>query len=126
MAKVKFTVLLIILTVTGVLPLRGEGQGKSFSGSVSVGHGKVRVGYIESERYESFGLYLNGIAEGLQKIGVISGYNIRGNSSDSVIVWNALSRCVSDHFIFIKDSFFNLKDMPEKEYCPHRLQTVKR
>lgn len=79
--------------------------------------GKIRIGLIESERFDTFGYYLNGIAEGLLKIGVIHGYDVYNGESDTRIMWNALSECESEDFIFVKDCFYTMKEMTEEKYA---------
>ena len=85
-------------------------------GGTSLNDNKIRVGLIESEQYEVFGYYLDGIAEGLQRIGVIDGYSTDEFESDTHIIWDILAECESDSLSFVRDSFYTMKDMDEEEY----------
>ena len=79
---------------------------------------KLRVGYVESEPYNVYSHHLAGIFSGLQEVGLIDkGYKVDLEEEDSYKVWKDIcNNYKSDRIEFIKDMFFNVKNMNESEY----------
>jgi ABC-type uncharacterized transport system substrate-binding protein len=75
---------------------------------------KIRVGYIQSEEYSQFGECIAGIAFGLRDAGLISGLALSADEDDARTVWNALSACDSERFLFVEPFFFSMLEMEER------------
>ena len=79
---------------------------------------KLRIGYVESEPYAVYSHHLAGIFSGLQELGLIDkGYKVDLEEEDSSKVWRDIcDNCKSDKIEFVKDMYFDLKEMDKGEY----------
>ncbi|MDR2570384.1 MAG: hypothetical protein LBD23_08830 [Oscillospiraceae bacterium] len=76
----------------------------------------VRVGYIEGESFRSFTWGLTGIAMGLERRGIISGFVADELETDATVIWKALANADGGgRIVFVEDMFFNLQTMDDNE-----------
>ena len=77
----------------------------------------LRIGYVESESFHIYTSQLANMALNFQKDGVLSDYDVMSKASTALEVWtNMCDHCVSNKYKFIKEMYFNTKDMPENVY----------
>ena len=79
---------------------------------------KLRIGYVESENFDNYSRQLSGIFAGFQKLGLVeSSYKVDLNEVDTKKIWNDIcSNYTSDKIEFVKDMYFDMKNMSEAEY----------
>jgi len=92
---------------------------------------KWRIGYCESESFNSYTDTLAAIVKGLAELGWITGldgFDQAVNTRDSKKIWHWLAaQKVSPDLQFVADAFYNLKDSPKgtEEKIIQRLQQEK-
>ena len=112
--KIIFIFTLIIILVFSFVSL---GVNSSNNLKLSNNSNKLRIGYVESEEFSLYTSMLSNIAKNFQKIGVLDSYNIDESKITARDIWhNMCDHCISNEYEFVKDMFYNTKDMDESVY----------
>jgi len=107
-------ILMIISLFLGAMSLESTCE-KNKVDSTGAEISTLRIGYVESETFDLYTNLIQNIANNFQKEGVLKQYSL--DSKTGKEAW--LKMCEnnnSNEFKFVKDMYFNLKDMNESEY----------
>ena len=77
---------------------------------------KIKIGYVESEKFDLFSSQLVWMAKAFQEKKILSQYDIDLNERDSKIIWeNMCNHCISNRFEFIREMYYSVHNMSADE-----------
>lgn len=114
MKKIILTLAVLVCFLFGVISLESTCE-KNEVNPTGTEISTLRIGYVESETFDLYTNLIKNIASDFQKEGVLKPYTL--DSKTGKEAW--IKMCEnnnSNEFKFVKDMYFNLKDMNESEY----------